>query len=573
MKTFKLKKLKYKNIMSVGANPIEIQLDAHQKTLVTGKNGGGKSTILEAITFALFGKPFRDIKKGQLINSSNKKDMLVELWMEYDGHEFYIKRGQKPNIFEIERDGTKLDEAASSKDFQEYFETLVGMSYASFKQVAVLGTAGYTPFMGLSTPSRRKLVEDLLEVSVLADMDKLNKTQIRDINSQASVLDAQKDGIIQQIKIYEENTEKQKKLSGDNVSRLQSMYDDLFREAKGYKETIAKLNDSLLALVQEEDLSDSWMSLNSTQSTRKSELSQITKVISLYERGGSCPTCFQQLEKHGNVMAQVQNKHKELQSEIDAAQCHLDQVRAMVDEYRAVQSTMVRLKNEINQNKQSAISVVDKAKKVKALIDKAQSEVIDYSDKIKELQEQLDKIVKQKTSLVMEKYHRGIITEMLKDSGVKGAIIKKYIPLFNKQINKYLKIMEADYSFTLDEEFSETIKSRGREEFSYASFSQGEKARIDIAILFTWKDIAEKVSGVKISTLILDEVFDSATDSEGVKAIAIILNSLKDTNTFIISHRDHDPQEYGQHIKMKKVGRFTTMGTSYEVPGGKNEKS
>lgn len=562
MKTFKLTRLKYKNIMSVGAKPIEINLSAHQKTLVTGKNGGGKSTILEAITFALFGKPFRDIKKGQLINMSNKKDLLVELWMEYDGHEFYIKRGQKPNVFEIERDGTKLNESASSKDFQSYFESLIGMSYSSYKSVVVLGTAGYTPFMGLSTPARRKLVEDLLEVSVLADMDKLNKSQIRDINSQASVLDAQKDGVIQQIKIYEENTEKQNKLSGDNVSRLQSMYDDLVREARGYKATIEKLNDSLLALVLEEDLSDSWDTLNSKLIGRKNEQSQIAKVIGLYDRGGSCPTCFQQLERHGNVMNQVQSKNVELQNDIDNAQAHLDQVRIALDEYRATQATMARIKGEINQNKQSAIGIVEKAKKVKALIEKAQSEIIDYSDKIKELQTELDKIVKQKTSLVMEKYHRGIITEMLKDSGIKGAIIKKYIPLFNKHINKYLKTMEADYSFTLDEEFNETIKSRGREEFSYASFSQGEKARIDIAILFTWKDIAEKVSGVKISTLILDEVFDSATDSEGVKAIAIILDSLKDTNTFIISHRDHDPQAYGQHLKMKKVGRFTVMETS-----------
>ncbi|HBN6048820.1 TPA: hypothetical protein L3K21_005238, partial [Escherichia coli] len=170
---------------------------------------------------------------------------------------------------------------------------------------------------------------------------------------------------------------------------------------------------------------------------------------------------------------------------------------------------------------------------------------------------ELDKIVKTKTNLVMEKYHRGILTDMLKDSGIKGAIIKKYIPLFNKQINHYLKIMEADYVFTLDEEFNETIKSRGREDFSYASFSQGEKARIDIALLFTWRDIAEKVSGVKISCLFLDEVYDGAFDAEGIKNVAKILDGLKDTNFFIISHKDHDPQEYGQHIQMEKVGRFS----------------
>ncbi|MFP9202356.1 hypothetical protein ACLI2R_14550 [Enterococcus faecalis] len=215
--------------------------------------------------------------------------------------------------------------------------------------------------------------------------------------------------------------------------------------------------------------------------------------------------------------------------------------------------------NDIRNKKQSLIAAVDKAKKVKAAIEKASSEFIDHADEIALLQEELDKIVKTKTNLVMEKYHRGILTDMLKDSGIKGAIIKKYIPLFNKQINHYLKIMEADYVFTLDEEFNETIKSRGREDFSYASFSEGEKARIDIALLFTWRDIASIVSGVSISTLILDEVFDGSFDAEGIKGVANIINSMKNTNVFIISHKDHDPQEYGQHLQMKKVGRFTVM--------------
>ena len=227
MKSFKLNRVRYQNIMSVGGNPIDIQLDKVQKTLITGKNGGGKSTMLEAITFGLFGKPFRDVKKGQIINSTNKKELLVELWMEFDGKKYFIKRGQKPNIFEISVDGVRLDESASSRDFQEEFERSIGMSYASFKQIVVLGTAGYTPFMALSTPARRKLVEDLLEVGTLAEMDKINKSQVRELNSQGQVLDAKKDGVIQQIKIYNENIERQKKLSGDNVARLQNMYDEV----------------------------------------------------------------------------------------------------------------------------------------------------------------------------------------------------------------------------------------------------------------------------------------------------------------------------------------------------------
>ena len=559
MKTFKLKKVTYKNIMSVGQQPITIQLDKVQKTLVTGKNGAGKSTFLEAVTFALFGKPFRDVKKGQLINSSNKKDLLVELWMEYDGKEYYIKRGQKPNIFEISCGGERLDESASSKDFQAEFEQLIGMSYASFKQIVVLGTAGYTPFMGLSTPARRKLVEDLLEVSVLADMDKLNKSLIRETNSQIQVIDVKQDSITQQIKIYNDNEERQRKLSGENAARLQVMYDELVKEARTAKGHIEKLTDELLNVIVDDDPSNSMSDLSNKGFAIKNDMATFTKVVKLYETGGSCPTCMQGLEEHGNILTKIKDKNFELQKSLDKINEQYQELKLIKDQVTEQRNKALAIKSQIATHKQQAVTAVEKAKKVKVLIDQAAAEFVSNAEEIAALQAELDKIVSTKSSLVMEKYHRGILTEMLKDTGIKGSIIKKYIPIFNKQINSYLKIMEADYVFTLDEEFNETIKSRGREDFSYASFSQGEKARIDIALLFTWRDIASKVSGVNISTLILDEVFDSATDAEGVKTIATILNSLEDTNVFIISHRDHDPQAYGQHLQMKKVGRFTVL--------------
>ncbi len=559
MKTFKLKKVTYKNIMSVGQQPITIQLDKVQKTLVTGKNGAGKSTFLEAVTFALFGKPFRDVKKGQLINSSNKKDLLVELWMEYDGKEYYIKRGQKPNVFEISCGGERLDESASSKDFQAEFEQLIGMSYASFKQIVVLGTAGYTPFMGLSTPARRKLVEDLLEVSVLADMDKLNKSLIRETNSQIQVIDVKQDSITQQIKIYNDNEERQRKLSGENAARLQVMYDELVKEARTAKGHIEKLTDELLNVIVDDDPSNSMSDLSNKGFAIKNDMATFTKVVKLYETGGSCPTCMQGLEEHGNILTKIKDKNFELQKSLDKINEQYQELKLIKDQVTEQRNKALAIKSQIATHKQQAVTAVEKAKKVKVLIDQAAAEFVSNAEEIAALQAELDKIVSTKSSLVMEKYHRGILTEMLKDTGIKGSIIKKYIPIFNKQINSYLKIMEADYVFTLDEEFNETIKSRGREDFSYASFSQGEKARIDIALLFTWRDIASKVSGVNISTLILDEVFDSATDAEGVKTIATILNSLEDTNVFIISHRDHDPQAYGQHLQMKKVGRFTVL--------------
>lgn len=559
MKTFKLKKVIYKNIMSVGAQPITVELDKVQKTLVTGKNGAGKSTFLEAVTFAMFGKPFRDVKKGQLINSSNKKDMLVELWMEYDGKEYYIKRGQKPNVFEISCGGKRLDESASSKDFQAEFEQLIGMSYASFKQIVVLGTAGYTPFMGLSTPARRKLVEDLLEVSVLADMDKLNKSLIREVNSQIQVMDVQHDGIVQQIKIYQDNEDRQRKLSGDNLLRLQTMYDELATEARGIKTTIEEATTRLTEIILGEDPEHELTKLKQESFLIKSKIDDYRKVVGLYEKGGCCQTCASQLHPGDPIVARIESKIEECNASADKHKARQNAVQEQFDAYTKARQNQRTIAQDIQTKKQTLVQTVEKAKKVKALIEQAKSEFIDHAADIKMLQDQLDKIVKQKSDLVMEKYQRGILTDMLKDSGIKGAIIKKYIPIFNKQINAYLKVMEADYSFTLDEEFNETIKSRGREDFSYASFSQGEKARIDIALLFTWRDIAAKVSGVQISTLILDEVMDSATDAEGIKAIQAIINKLEGQNVFIISHRDHDPEAYGQHLQMKKVGRFTVL--------------
>lgn len=558
MKTFKLNRVAYKNIMSVGDTLIEIMLDAHHKTLITGKNGGGKSTMLEAITFALFGKPFRDIKKGQLVNSVTKKNMWVNLIMEYDGHQYEITRGQKPNVFIVAKDSVPIDESASVRDFQAHFEEMIGMNYASFKQIVVLGTAGYTPFMGLNTPARRKLVEDLLEVTVLAEMDKLNKTTIRELNTDIQQIDLTINHAQTQIKTHSDYAERQRKLSGDNITRLETMKAESMTELEKIKAENQKFNEQILAVDTGEDPSEESRCAHSNVVRAEGELGQTARVLSLYQKGGSCPTCLQQLSDE-SLVSKIEDSKSLLTTEYERLKEVHAEVYARKVAYANANEEIRRYENQIATNRQLAVQQVERIRKINAALEEAAKEFIDNTEEVNSLQSKLNIDIQHKSDLVIEKHRRSLVTEMLKDSGIKGAIIKKYIPLFNKQINHYLNVMEADYSFTLNEEFSETIKSRGREDFTYASFSQGEKARIDIALLFTWRDIAEKVSGIKINCLFLDEIFDSATDSQGVKHISSLLNDMKDANIFIISHRDHNPQDYCQHLQMKKVGRFTVM--------------
>lgn len=545
--------------MSVGQEPIEVRLDACHKTLITGTNGTGKSTMLEALCFGLFGKPFRDLKKPQLINSTNKKGLLVEVEMEYDKKQFKVIRGLKPNIFEVYRDGQRIDEDASIRDFQETFEQMIGMNLNSFKQVVVLGTAGYTPFMALSKGDRRRLVEDLLNVSILADMDRLNKSQSRELTQQISVTDLKLEHLMTQIATQEQFKNKQQQKAGADIDRYQKMYDDFVAEARLHKQSLEELIQSLTEVTLGEDPSDELQKLISASEKINTRVQDYKAVIHRHEEGGVCPTCMQQIGSDEKIKGKIETAIHEYGLKSHDLNEKISSLNEIMSSFKKQRQEQIRITSEIATKKQIIQDTVAKAKRIKLAIEELSKDIIDNSSEILSLTKDYNEEVQNKSSLVIEKYQRGIITDLLKDSGIKGSIIKKYIPYFNKRIAHYLKIMDADYSFTLDEEFNETIKSRGREDFTYNSFSQGEKARIDISLLFTWRDVASQVSGVEISALFLDEVFDSATDAEGVKGISIVLNNMKDSNIFIISHRDHNPQDYGQHLHLKKRGRFTII--------------
>ena len=557
MKDFKLSKVKYSNIMSVGDDSIEVILDSVHKTLVTGKNGAGKSTLLEAITFAIFGKPFRDIKKGQLINAVNKKGLLVELWMSYAGDEFYIKRGQKPNIFKIEKNGVPIEEDSSAALYQEKFEKMIAMSYSSFKQIVVLGTAGFTPFMAMTVPNRRKLVEDLLEVSILSTMDKLNKDEIKAINLQTVALDRDLMHQRSEIDTHKQYAERQKKLAGDNIDRLVSMLDVAKTEAKAASDLSKEFEEKAKSIIMPEDPTNQLRDLSQNLYRVEASRDQSSKVVKLFNSGGNCPTCKEafnpsspHVHEHQEVIDTSASKLKTFADSKEVLEEQLKSWKSAHESYRDLTTKAMTAKT-------TALAAINRAKGIKALIDEAKADVVDNSDKILELTESLNQNLELKTTMSNEMSNRAMITNMLKDQGIKAFIINKYIPMFNKLINGHLQSLGADYSFVLSPDFTETIKTRGKEDFSYASFSQGEKARIDISLLFTWREIASLVSGIKITSLFLDEVFDSSFDEEGNKMVQTILNKMQDTNMFIISHREHNPQDYGQHVEMNKIGRFT----------------
>lgn len=558
MKELKLIKIKYKNILSVGQQPCEVDLCSYNKTLVTGTNGTGKSTILEALCFALFGKPFRDIKKGLLVNSTNKKELLVELWFSYGKSKYYIKRGLKPNIFEIFKDSAKLDEDSSVKSFQDKFEQMIGMDMRSFKSTAVLGTAGYTPFMQLKTPERRRLVENLLQTDVLGIMEKLNKTRIRELNQALEIVKLNRDNLEARLKDQEQFIEAQKKSASLNIKKYNELYDQQVLEAKTTKAKIDHLNHELSLIALDDNPISKLNKTKALETTLTNSIRTDLKVVKLFDNGGCCPTCTQDLSdksKISNVEESIAKNKKSLEKVQDVLKSLDQDMKA----YKEKESKIISIETEVKNLTSTLMKYISNAKKISSMIQEASKETIDNSEEIRKLQEGISKVTVEQTNIITEKYHRGFLVEMLKDSGIKSQIISEYLPVFNKQINHYLTLLGADYSFMLDSEFNEIIKSRGREEFSYFSFSEGEKARIDISLLFTWRDIAAMISGVKIKTLFLDEVFDGSMDSDAAQNLGNILSSMTDYNIFVISHRDHNPDDYDNHIQLKKIGRFSVM--------------
>jgi DNA repair exonuclease SbcCD ATPase subunit len=566
------KRIAYRNFLSSGNQPTEIKFTDTQTTLIVGANGSGKSTMLDALCFGLFNKAFRKITKGQLVNSTNEKECLVEIDFSIGTKEYKIKRGIKPNIFEIWIDGTLQNQAASSTDQQKQLEdSILKLNYKSFTQIVILGSASFVPFMQLSTANRREVVEDLLDIKIFSAMNAVIKDRIKNTNDKIKEfslkqsmteekVEMQKEFIESIEKSGKENIEKKR----DKITSIETHIDQLTAENTQKVEEVSNtLQPQLENLL---DASKKLKQLSNLKGKISEKVSSITEQHKFFNNNSVCPTCTQTIEEEFrlNKVSESETKAKELQQGYNELKEAIQQEEKRENEFNVISREISSLNNEISNNNVK-ISQLNKQSR------DLDQEIQDITNKIKnrnterkvlkELEQTLDIIQTEKAKNKEDISYFDFAHSLMKDGGIKGKIIKKYLPLMNQQINKYLQMMDFYINFTLDEEFNEKIKSPIHEDFTYESFSEGEKMRINLSILFTWREIARMKNSVNTNLLILDEVFDSSLDFMGTDYFTkIIKYVIKDTNIFVISHKtDELIDKFDRIIKFDKVKGFSKM--------------
>jgi DNA repair exonuclease SbcCD ATPase subunit len=544
----KFEKVRYKNLLSSGNSFTEINLDTHQTTLVIGENGAGKSTLLDALCFGLYGKGFRNLKKDLLINSINQRELLVEVEFSVGRKKYKVVRGAKPNRFELYLNDTLINQEANQRDYQEMLEkNILKMSYRSFTQVAILGSANFTPFMQLKARDRRKLVEDLLDISIFSTMrDILRKkisnhaVELRDTDYEVKILEERIHGLNEQLEALRVNRESKITRYESTVKETQDNIEDLMTKIGSNNDHITSLKKSISDVDPQKDrLKQAEEVTRQLETARKKALQE----VKFYEDHDNCPTCKQGLDEE-HKKKHIEEKSAKV-AEVKEAVASLDktikETRQRLEEIGLVQDEINQIQKEIGVTQTEVVSNQKYITKIQKEIDLLKGEVSASSDtetKISDSEDKLEILEGKKKTLVEQGHYFDIAGLLLKDQGVKEKIIKQYIPIMNKLINKYLAQMEFYVGFEIDESFEETIKSRHRDEFKYDNFSQGEKMRIDLALLFTWRGIARMKNSVNTNLLVLDEVFDSSLDVNGTDEFLKLLTTLTEkTNAFIISHK------------------------------------
>lgn len=559
----------YKNFLSAGSAGITVALNTTSKTLVIGKNGAGKTTVIEAICFALFGKPFREINKPQLVNSVNKKACLVEIGFSIGSVQYKILRGIKPNKFEIYENEVLVNLESDTKDYQKILEKqILKMNFKTFTQIVVLGSSSYTPFMKLSAGNRREVIEDILDIKIFTTMNKLLKDRIKltkdSLNDYETNLQILRNQLESQKKIIQNLLESKDNAVADveaNITANDDVIDKLRYEVDLLNAEIAIQAKKLEG---KDKLEEKLQTSKITLSGKRNILTKNVKDIEFFEKHDNCIVCKQTItEEHKHdITTNLQTENIETENYITTLEEWVGKANSKLEEYNKTLNLMSLLNGEIT-DKNSTISTL--GKQISLLHNKLKSNTVD-DDKIATEKTTLNQIVIEgkKLSNLKNKVSemRGIediAIQLLKDTAIKAAIIKEYLPVINKLINKHLGDMEFYANFELTENFEEVIKSRNRDEFSYASFSEGEKFRIDLAILFCWRDIAKMKNSLNTNLLIFDEVLDGVVDVSGVSFFLDYIGELKDTNTFVISHNDKAQEHFERIISFEKKGDFSIM--------------
>jgi DNA repair exonuclease SbcCD ATPase subunit len=562
--------VKYKNLLSSGNYWTEIRLDENQNTLIVGTNGAGKSTMLDALCFSLFGKPFREINKPLLVNSINQKECLVEVSFDANGKSYRILRGIKPNVFEIWQDGVLINQESSNRDYQDILEkSILKLTYKSFKQIVILGSASFTPFMQLSSADRRAIIEDLLDITIFSTMngiikDKMSNNKDLTANKKTSIgLSLQK---------YELQKKHIDELKQNNEEKVQSNLLEIANN-QTLVTNLSNAIDTLLVQAQEiqvvvntkSQVEGKIKQLNKLETQIENNLTKYRKDIVFFSENDNCPTCRQsiettfktgELERLNKKATECSHGLTQLETKLLGEQAIMNQIAEKQKEVQAIQIKIASHTTSIAETQKYIVRLtkeIEDLQRSKTNTDKEEKELQDLKDNLAQEQEELKELLEEKT------YYE-VAAGLLKDTGIKTKIIKQYMPIINKMVNKYLVAMDFFVNFNLDESFKETIKSRHRDEFGYNSFSEGEKQRIDMALMLTWRAVAKLKNSANTNLLILDEVFDSSLDNNGTEYLMNILHMLEGVNLFVISHKGDILQDkFSNVIRFDKVKNFSRI--------------
>ena len=566
-------KVRWKNFLSTGNSFTEINFQKSPNTLIIGHNGAGKSTILDALCFGLFGKPFRKINKPQLVNTINQQVCVVEIEFAIGKKQYKVIRGIKPNVFEVYLGDKLLDQDAKAKDYQEFLEKFIlKINYKSFTQVVILGSASFVPFMQLSPADRRLIIEDLLDIGIFSSMNGIVKEKMSEIKDLSTKNKYEMDLTSERIGFQKQSIEEHKNRTEEEVKKkqeeVQQSVDQSFTLQRDI-DLIQKHIDSLQKKIQDKlSVEKKSKKLIQLESKIETNIKKNEKDIAFYEEHDNCPTCKQVIEGEFKSEQVTERKSKvvtqregltEISAEITKANQRIEQINGIIKHISEHNNEIVKHNSTI-----SAVNAyITKLQREIESLSAQKDTLTEDNAKLKELREELAVLVKKQEELSTEKQYYEFAGSLLKDTGIKTKIIRQYLPIMNKLINKYLSAMDFFVNFNINEQFEETIKSRHRDEFSYANFSEGEKMRIDLALLFTWRQIAKLKNSTNTNLLILDEVFDSSLDTVGTEEFLKLIHEMgTDTNVFVISHKgDQLFDKFRSVIKFEKKNNFSQVAT------------